>query len=265
MKRSLLLTIALSLSLPLVSAATGGLSAKRFPYENVQQAMLRSRGFSTFSERFDGSFSMPPTTPQGVQKNLQDLDISQLPDLGSYEILVSEFEYVRDTRFFQSDDPNFPRRATWLFPDDGCYARAEAAARHLVNPAMPAPKKMFVFGNMLVKTSNSPDGAVPWWYHVAASYRVGNQAYVIDPAIEPKRPLTLQEWNAVVSQGNVPVQYAICDSKTFDPDADCFNPNDIGDLTSADDVKMFFGDEWSRLLTLKRDPTKELGDTPPWR
>jgi hypothetical protein len=195
---------------------------------------------------------------------LHNLDISSIPEMASYEVLESEFNYVRDTRFIHTSDPGFPRRLTWLYPDDGCYARAEMAKRKLVEHHQVAPKKVFVFGDLMASTPNTADGSITWWYHVAAIYRVGMTAYVFDPSIEPRHPMTLEDWNAAVGGNQNSVQFALCAPNAFDPDSDCNTPKEVAGDTIATAQRSFLSPEWRRLQDLHRDPKKELGEFPPW-
>jgi hypothetical protein len=151
-----------------------------------------------------------------------------------------------------------------MYPDDGCYARAEVAKHELEKNNFPAPKKLFVFGNLYAASKNSKTGFVQWWYHVAVTYRVGNDVYVFDPAIEPQRPLKLNEWNQLVGGEQNDTQFSICAPNTYDPSSDCYGPALLDPSSAYKEQKGFLGYEWQRLLDLKRDPKMELGDYPPW-
>ncbi len=183
----------------------------------------------------------------------------------SMNVLNEAFARFRDYRFLtDSERPNFLRRSTWLFPDDGCYARASLANRNLKNWNYPVPKKVFVFGNLLVETPNSPLGEVSWWYHVAPIVEVHGRKYVMDPAIEPRRPLTLQAWLKRMHQRPGRVEVAICASGTYTPNDSCERETDGVEEVAETVQKFFLADEWYRVLDLGRNPEQELGDSPPW-
>lgn len=245
----------LVLLMPFLSEAKG-LSAHRQIGESYQQAY--NRNHSDSSELFTARL----VTPQRAAKTIAKLDLTEIPDVGSFPDLENQFKYVRDTRFIS--DENFPRRLTWLYPDDGCYARAEMVSQKIIAQNFTEPKKIFVFGNLVAKTTNSSSGSVRWWYHVAVIYRVGTTAYVVDPALNPQKPMTLAEWNKAVGGGEANLQYAICSHDTFDPDADCYNPRPMSATQAESEQRGFLQDEWERLLDLNRNPEKELGDSPPW-
>ena len=257
MMKSLLTVI---LSLTFVSLAHAGVSAVRHQGEEFEAAYARSANLILTDSQADLR-----QTPYTASKNLNKLDLSSIPEVASLEELNAQFAYVRDTRFMQSKDPNFPRRMTWLYPDDGCYARAELAADFLVEHGFVAPKKVFGFGNLRAETKNAPFGSVSWWYHVAAIYRVGKTAYVMDPALNPERPMTLQEWNTAIGGQRTNVKFAICATNTFDPDYDCENPQPMSIRDAQAEQSEFFDLEWNRLLQLHRNPQDELGNNPPWR
>ncbi len=248
-----------------ISSFASGLSAHRKPNESYEVARDR--------HTFNQSFTLPNQSADSLgryisaeraKKPLKQLDITHIPDVGSYPDLEREFFYVRDTRFIKTNNANFPRRLTWMYPDDGCYARAELAKNELNAHNFPEPKKLFVFGSLHAPSKNSETGYVQWWYHVAVTYRVGADVYVFDPAIEPLHPLKISEWNRLVGGESSQVQYSICDQNTYDPSNDCNQPTPVSIEMSLQEQKQFLSAEWDRLLDLHRNPEKELGDSPPW-
>lgn len=258
-------TILLSLLVLLSSTAFAGLSPIRHSGESFESARYRSQLSRNLKFNFgDVAGFVRSNGPDKVKQPLANLRLQEIPDVGSYPDLEREFKHVRDSRFLLTEDPQFPRRLTWLYPDDGCYARAEMAAIELEQHHFVQPKKIFVFGNLRAQTKNSPDGSVEWWYHVAVTYRVGATVYVFDPAIEPQRPLKLTEWNKAVGGEKTAVQYSICEARTFDPNSDCLNPRALTPESAEDEQRSFLSAEWNRLLELDRDPEKELGHSPPW-
>ncbi len=97
------------------------------------------------------------------------------------------FDYIED----QDQIPFF-------YPEEGCYARAMEMARILdqmgVNSA-----KVFVEGDLVVKTYRTPFRFVLWDYHVAPVIAVRDgeeiKLMTLDPSIM-KRPVTVDEWVA---------------------------------------------------------------------
>ena len=100
---------------------------------------------------------------------------------------------------------------------------------------------------------------------MAPIVRVGHEVYVLDPAIEPKRPLEVHEWLARMGADFTnPVEVAICSSHSYDPVSNCAQgANRSAD--AYDDQYHFLSEEWTRQIDLQRDPAQVLGDNPPWR
>lgn len=244
-------TLLLLFLLFFASGAFAGVPAFRAP-----QVHYKKPGIFHSSHGFTG--------PEELQKPLDQLDLSHVPEIKSSDQLNKDFAYVRDTRFLQSDNPQFPRRLTWLYPDDGCYARAELMAQFLIEEHEPAPMKLFAFGDLEVQTANSDTGSVTWWYHVTVAFQHAGQLYVLDPAIEPSRPLTAREWGQRMGMDQTEIQFTLCPAQTVDPDSDCVKPTPFSRDEALDQQNSFLDLEWERLLDLNRDPKKELGDEPPW-
>lgn len=239
-------------------ANPAGISAIRKTSESYSEA--KARALHVHGLRFN----FRSNTAEKFKKPMERLDLQEVPELDSYEVLENEFARIRDERWLTSREPNFPRRPTWLYPDDGCYARAEAASYRLIEAGLPAPKKIFAFGNLIAYTDNSPSRQVEWWYHVAVAYRVQNIVYVFDPAIEPLRPLKLLEWHEAVGGDQARIQYSICSPHTFSPMNDCRETMALSREEVSLRQRYFFNAEWERLMELNRSPDKELGDEPPW-
>ncbi len=239
-------------------ASPAGVSAVRKSSESYADA--RARVLNLHGLRLNLRLNSAERSKQPMDR----LDLEEVPELVSYEILESEFVRIRDERWLPSGEPNFPRRPTWLYPDDGCYARAEVASYRLIESGLPAPKKIFAFGSLTALTDNSPSRQVEWWYHVAVAYRVEDVVYVFDPAIEPLRPLKLMEWHEAVGGDEARIKYSICSPYTFSPMNDCQETMALSREEVLLRQRYFFRAEWDRLLELNRSPMKELGDEPPW-
>lgn len=178
--------------------------------------------------------------------------------------MQERFESIRDERFLiTSDDPDFPRRISWLYPKDGCFARAALFNRNAFRMFIPVPNKVFAFGNLRVETNNSPQGVVGWWYHVAPIVQVGNEKFVLDPAIDHEKPLSLKEWLSRMGDP-AKIKVAICGSGTYSPGDSCQKETDGMELRAEITQKHYLELEERELRRMGRDPEVELGDTPPW-
>lgn len=181
--------------------------------------------------------------------------------------MQASFEFARDEKP-HTDEELRSRRATWLYPDDGCFVRAAVATYFIDQISNVKPMKIFAFDTLTAKTPNSPDGQVQWWYHVAPITKVVDAVtmketfYVYDPALQPKAPMEVTAWLQAMNAPNAEV--AICASDSYDPDSDC----DRGDADAVgraqNEASWFLPSEWWRLKELGRDPEAELFAKPPW-
>jgi hypothetical protein len=96
-----------------------------------------------------------------------------------------------------------PPCITFLYPDDGCYARAHEMCRLIALEGVTA-RKVFNYADydqgLLVSTKNHPSCLVSWRYHVAPTLRVRQgfpavQEQVIDPALF-SAPVPTATWQA---------------------------------------------------------------------
>jgi hypothetical protein len=233
-----------------------GASASRDPGESYQDASTRHHHHH---HRDPGA--VEGDTPETLARELGALEVSALPDWKDTGALQKGFVSVRDDRFLPGPDgsPGPARRIPWQYPDDGCFTRAEAAAERLSQTGYPRPKKLYVFGALAVQTPNAAGGTVRWWYHVAAAVRVGPDAYVIDPAIEPGAPLKLGEWIARMTGDPTEPRLAICGSSAYDAYSACHGSDPAYAREEAQaDLPTLLESEWSRLLELGRDPSRIL-------
>jgi hypothetical protein len=193
---------------------------------------------------------------------------SQLPKVTmwrSHQDLQHRFEKIRDERFlFLKKSPHFPRRISWLYPKDGCFARAALVSRHAFRNYIPIPNKIFAFGNLRVKTPYARRGVVGWWCHVAPMVQVDENKYVLDPSIEATRPLLLNEWLRRMGKPEN-IKIAICRPGTYSPGDNCIRETDGLELRAMETQKHYLELEEVALRGLGRDPKIELGETPPWQ
>ncbi|HMN69609.1 MAG TPA: protein-glutamine glutaminase family protein, partial [Bdellovibrionales bacterium] len=184
----------------------------------------------------------------------------------SHDVLTERFNRMRDERFLtRPSRPDFQRRSSWLYPDDGCFARAQLANANLLDWGVAAPSKAFVFGDLSVSTPNSPSGAVSWWYHVVPVVEVQRENWVLDPAIDPGGPMRLYDWLAKQSPHPDDLEVAICASGAYTPYDDCDRVVRAAESMARADQGAYLEAEWRRLEQLGRDPERELGEHPPWR
>lgn len=235
--------------------------AARLPNENWFAA--REKNYLRDNQDFD-------LTPEYLSKDSEKVDLHKiLTDKKSplwTEAQINEvFVLLRDHRFLKMSSSNkFLRRSTWLYPDDGCFARAELLITNGLQFGFPKMDKIFSFGNLTVSTNNSPSGEVNWWYHVVPIVRTVDKVFVLDPALDPTRALLAQEWLDLQGDKLELVKVAVCNGDTYEPFSSCLKEDKSSANQSLIDQLDFLDLEWSRLLELNRNPELELGDFPPW-
>lgn len=239
--------------LPLSSLAVEAYRDLNTDYTKYEQRFLQQKS----DEKFLSS-------PLGSARLYKPENLPQAIGWSSVEVMQERFEAIRDARFLSlPTNPEFPRRISWLYPKDGCFARAALFNRNAFRMFVPIPDKIFAFGNLRVNTNNSRRGVVGWWYHVAPMVQVGETRYVLDPAIEPNKPLPLEEW--LTRMGNpARIKVALCRSGTYSPGDNCNKQTDGMELRAERTQKHYLALEESELRRMGRDPEAELGDNPPW-
>lgn len=254
MKSTLLLLLSL---FPVATYASENISAYR--HLKTDYSVYEQRALS---KELDDKILR--TTPMNTARYYSEKNITNVTHWRSMEDLQIRFEEIRDERFLTTpENPDFPRRISWLYPKDGCFARAALANRSAFRKFIPIPKKVFAFGNLRVRTANSSRGVVGWWYHVAPIVQVGNTKYVLDPSIEATRPLTLKEW---LERMGTPekIKVSVCDTGTYSPGDNCEKETDGLELRAERTARHYLALEKRELLKLKRNYEKELGEEPPW-
>jgi hypothetical protein len=259
-----LLIWSLLLFISFVAADPNVHSSQRIQEESVEEAIAKYEGRLAQA----GVIYTNEPTVLSVRKSLSEVDYSNAPQWESYEQVKKVFEQIRDARFIYTHEsgPNiFPRRSSWLYPADGCFARAALASQNAALWGNPRPAKIFVFGDLEVKTKNSTSGSVSWWYHVAPIVAVGKEYYILDPSIDSSRPLTLNEWCSTMTDDLSSLQATVSNPYTYVPRSIVENTNKLEDVKALRDQHIFLRFEWRNLESLERNPQEELGENPPWQ
>jgi len=225
-------------------------------------------GYKSVAETFAavGGLATPDrVTPMQAAQTGANRNLAAATEWESEQVMIERFSQFRDHRFMTTPNkPNFQRRSSWMYPDDGCFARAALAVRNLVQWTFKAPSKVFVFGDLKVKSANAIGGEVTWWYHVAPMVEINGQKYVLDPAINPAGPLKLDDWLATMSETPENLEVSVCASGSYTPGDDCAKETDGIEAGAQSDQVWYLDMEWQRILDLNRVPEEELGDNPPW-
>jgi hypothetical protein len=239
-------------------------SAVRYENETYEEAVRRHS--EIHRRRNPEAIDSAIPSAQGSQVPVDRADLSRIPVWNDVEI-TQHFERTRDLRFLATADrPGFSRRLSWLYPDDGCYARAELVSSKADEWLHKRPYRIFSFGNLMVTSPNYPTGKVTWWYHTVPIVKRAStgEPVVFDAAIDPKRPIPWKQWLGLQVSNLNDARVSVCDGNTYGPEHPCFGaPARTAEALSDERVR-FLGREWSRQVEMLRDPLRVLGDFPPW-
>ncbi len=203
--------------------------------------------------------------PYKIAKKLEQIDFSVLQEWSGKQ-LKEGFRRGRDSLLIPTDTER--RRIPWLYPQDGSFVRADILSKVLNKYKFPAVKKLFVFGDLKVNTSNTLDRTVERQFNVVPVISSQGQVYVLDPSVEAKHPLKLADWidriaPSLSAENNL--TYALCDKNTYKPKtSSCFNAKPVEDTELLSTVRTFLHLEKENIKALGKDPSV-LTDMPPWR
>lgn len=237
--------------------------------EPMAGSASRSRGENWEARAdFDARLAPPSgdlTPRRSAVRFGERFDVEVIPEwTGSHDELTAAFEHARDARLYRDRERDLDRRATWLYPYDGCASRGAHVARTLESRGYRPPAKLYAFGNLRAKTPYQRGGTVFWWYHTAPAYRVGADVWVFDPSLEGERPLEVREWLSRMSKAPENVRVAVCDANAFNAQSVCRGGGADQDRDYASNIRSYLRLEWRNVETLGYDPSKLLGDEPPW-
>ncbi|WP_438027251.1 protein-glutamine glutaminase family protein [Sorangium sp. So ce233] len=235
-------------------------------------ALLQGAADAASSGAASGSCQLPdgPRTVDELKGSLEDLPVECVP-AWTQEQLNQGFARIRDERLLTlPEQPDFPRRLPWLGADNGCEERAEAANYFFDLWHYPTPYFARVLAKkdkrLVLVTDNVPEGKVVWGSHVAPVVRVDGELIVLDPAVEPERPLPIAEW---IPRFSVAGEFdvALCRDRAqltgcFDAAPRKPSPPKLNEPDAW--MHMRLTTEWGLQEILGRDPYRLLGDCPPW-
>lgn len=238
-----------------------GISQKRAPQEDWQEAMANSMA-KVLSTQPSAKFS----SARSEAVPFDEVDWNKVPAWTGTTDIPTTFNHVRDLRFLDDPDKDsFLRRISWLFPDDGCFARAGLVKEVIFNREATLASRIFIFGNLSVKTDNHPEGSVSWWYHTAFVGRGENgEIFVFDPALQPSAPMLVKDWVLAQVPETSEATISLCHVDTYDPSSDCNRPRSSKE-NAMWDIPYYLSYERARQVQLGRDADEVLGENPPWR
>ena len=235
-------------------------SAVRAENESWRLALARERAAHGLKLSGRGSFE------NSAEPFRDSFDMSFLPEWTHGESkLLRVFRAARDERIYAHGSAvDFKRRALWLYPYNGCFVRASHIAMSFERQGWPRPGKIFAFGDLRQRTQYDPRGTVFWSYHVGAAFRIGDVTWVLDPAVEAERPLTVAEWLSRISDDIYATRIKLCDTFAYTPINACTGGGRAQERSVVKHLTEYLPDEWSRLERAGWKPERVLGEEPPW-
>jgi len=228
-------------------------------------ARLAGESFLSASERSLSSIKVKEkNTAFSKAMSFDQLDSSKVPEVESLEKLNSIFLYLRNLKFMKNIGEKEIRRLSWFYPDNGCWLKAELMKENLKKFNSLKVGKVFIFGDLNVKTNFSPEGEVTWWYHVVPVLRVKNEVYAIDPTLNQSGPLKIKDWALLQTDDINSAKFNFCHANTFGPHSRCKRRlKEIQILVKTTQMD-YLVKEKKRLKELGLDIETHLGDNPPW-
>lgn len=196
-------------------------------------------------------------------------------DVPTWDISPSDLDGFFDSARFDryltwSEDTSFERRISWLFPDSGCWVRAELYSdliMKFVHEKYPDKKfnnakKHFAFGTLRAQSDNIPQGTVSWGYHVAPMIRLNDdKLYILDPALSPDAIEKEGWYKLMMTKPEARITgFVTCEPNAYDAFSRCFNPVKYPNVNVLCEIQGFLQLEWFRQQELGRDPSEALGD-----
>lgn len=152
---------------------------------------------------------------------------------------------------------DFLRRGPWLYPANGCYAKAAHVSFLAKQKGIPQPGKIYAYGDLEFDSPYAKNGRrVYWRYHMAAAYVFNEQVFIVDPGMSGTA-LTQQEWLSLISPSPQNVRVKYCDQNSYSPLSTCVGGR--GNGANLSHVRGILRDEWSNLRRLGYDPYTLLG------
>lgn len=200
------------------------------------------------------------------------LNFASVPTWSDADILA-QFAATRDNRYLTDNQhPGSQRRLSWMYPDDGCFSRAEQVNAQVAQAGKTKPYKLFAMGDLAPATTNHPDGWVGWGWHVVPVVKnSAGELIVLDAALSPCKPLPWKTWLLMMVSDLNHFNDTAAGRGVALGDPNAYYPSSLAQgepSHAAESVShqrdTYLGYEYSRAVELGRDPNVVFGSTPPW-
>jgi hypothetical protein len=229
------------------------LSESRLPSESWEQASYRQ--VSRLPSNIQRSLNSPNSAKSSAKYFNGELDPAKVSEwTGTAVELDATFTAARDLApFSDTKHRDFKRRAPWFYPHDGCAPRAAHLTRRIETKTEIIPDKIFLFGDLELKTPYSRTGIATWWYHTAAAVSFEGEVYILDPAVAFDAPLSLKDWVTHIAPKGANLKLAICDNHAYTAADICMGADATQVSRSKAHIEYFLPYEWSNLEALGFD------------
>ena len=270
-----------TLVLFLLTGAAGAQSAPA-PQINCQSATKPEVDYKTYwdtcnaraaAKRARSAVAAAGPTIRESQTRSSLINWSAVPTWSDADILA-QYPMQRDVRYMTgTNNPGFSRRISWMYPDDGCFSRAEQFNVRVAAAGKARPYKLFAFGNWLrINTIHKAGGVQEWaWHVVPVVKRTTGEPIVFDAALSPCRPLNWKKWLALMANdvtlfdtANSGFAVSLADPNGYFPESLAQGEPSHSADSLNDQQTRFLNYEWDRQVSLGRDPNVIFAASPPW-
>jgi Glutaminase len=257
--RNIILTTVLCSFLGLSANATLPIiSAARKADQNWYEALSQQPNFNKkllFSNHGMQNFTEGKLSPQSIggvpewKKSLAELNALSF---AAHEI----------RKYNNPNGQPYMRKAPWLYPLDGCFAKAAHISAIAISRGEIAPGKVFAYGKLRLRSKYVKEGEVRWSYHVVAAYHIGETVYVIDPVVGENDDgtyspvLTVSDWVKKLSAAPTDVKVTYCDKNAYDPNSPCIGGQPNGAYLGH--VSFYLNEEYQNLISIGLNPDQLL-------
>lgn len=155
-------------------------------------------------------------------------------DIDSLEGRIASMSEVQQIFDGLSSDKSIP----YEYLPDGCYARAHVGCERFLDQGINTAKLYVMLGDLDMNNPYPfPEDRLcagnkftrgEWWYHVAPLTFVRDEStgeidgFVIDPAVDAKKPMKAADWVRSMWDGNFNLKFDTTQADIYDPPAESF-------------------------------------------
>lgn len=198
-----------------------------------------------------------PATAAGLAHALSLVSPWSGGDLSSFKETVFPAALDHFLAWRHDDGAIYQRKIPWLFFENGCFARAEALNRHLVQSYRQSPLQKF-----FIIFPEPEDPAAPYVsFHVTNVARIGNEAWIVDPSVDASGPIALPHYLDMLAgsaEQREQLKIAVCSPDTFYDTNSCTDPKPYDADLLRSLTTGLLDTEWQQVVDAGLDPFEIL-------